>query len=326
VRAMLIGDIHARDTSPRNRLPGYLDEVIDLLTQAADMQTAMGIECVVLAGDIFDHKRPGATSHGTIVRLINTLRLFANAYVVTGNHDIRNDRLDTLDTQPLGVLIASGALKPLDGWMRNTEDYPIYGLPWLQDWKDPKAREAALEDWHKISPRYRANSLIVTHAPIYPPDKAQSQMFELVPTHGPNSLSEAMGNHGYVYYGHIHEDHGIFTDDGVTYCNVGALSRGSLNEHNTSRAIQVAVWDSTSGFSTHELDYQPADSIFAVQRVLDNKASAASLDEFLSEVGSATLDISNTHSVIDHIRTRTDLGPRVPPLAIKILEEMDSNG
>jgi predicted phosphodiesterase len=323
VRALLIGDIHARDTSPRNRLPGYLDEVIDLLTQAATIQANEGIDCVVLAGDIFDHKRPGATSHGTIVRLINTLRLFTNAYVVTGNHDIRNDRLDSLDTQPLGVLIASGALTPLDGWH---DEFPIFGLPWLQDWMSADERKRALLAWTN-SKRATRNSLIITHAPIYPPDKASSQMFELVPTHGPDSLSEQMGNRGFVYYGHIHEDHGIFTDDGVTYCNVGALSRGSLNEHNTNRAIQVAVWDSTvPEFTTHELDYQPADSIFTVAAVQEKKAHAASLDEFLSEVGSATLDISNTHSVIDHIRTRTDLGPRVPPLAIKILEEIDSNG
>jgi predicted phosphodiesterase len=326
VRALLIGDIHARDTSPVNRLPGYLDEVIDLLTQAATIQANEGIECVVLAGDIFDHKRPGATSHGTIVRLINTLRLFDNAYVVTGNHDIRNDRLDTLDTQPLGVLIASGALTPLDGW-EEEHGWPIFGLPWLQNWMDAEARNDALEHWQSVSWAEGTAGLIVTHAPIYPPDKAQSQMFELVPTSGPNSLSSAMGNRGFVYYGHIHEDHGIFTDDGVTYCNVGALSRGSLNEHNTNRAIQVAIWDSeTPGFTTRTLDYQSADTIFAIQRVLENKEHKASLDEFLADVGSATLDITNTHSVIDHIRTRDDITPRQKTLATTLLEETESNG
>jgi DNA repair exonuclease SbcCD nuclease subunit len=322
LRALLIGDIHARDTSPANRHPGYLDEIIDLLTQAATIQSNEGIECVVLAGDIFDFKRPGATSHATIIRLIHTLRLFTNPYVVTGNHDIRNDRLDSLDSQPLGVLIAANVLTPLDGW-EEEHGWPIFGLPWLQDWMDPNARRDALEDWREGA---GDNALIVTHAPIYPPAMQSSQMFDLVPTHGPNSLSEAMDNTGHVYYGHIHEDHGIFTDDGVTYCNVGALSRGSLNEHNTSRAIQVAVWDEDNGFTTRTLDYQPADSIFKIATVLDSKAEAKSLDEFLSAVGSATLDISSTASAIDYIHTRTDVEPRIRNRAIHILEEVESNG
>lgn len=159
----------------------------------------------------------------------------------------------------------------------------------------------------------------MTHAPIYPPATRDEQLFELVPTAGKNGLSSAMGNEGYLYYGHIHEDHGFFSDEGVTYGNVGAISRGSLTEYNTEREIQAAIWDSSAGFSSVRLPHRPASEVFKIAEVAQKKQQRLDLNDFLADVGSTTISISSTSSVVDHIRA-LDVDELVKDTAIELVE------
>ena len=186
------------------------------------------------------------------------------------------------------------------------------------------------------------DALAVTPAPIYPPSNADEQMFELVPTGGEDGIATAMGNTGFLYYGHIHEDHGIFEVDGVTFANMGAISRGSLHEYNLEREIKVAVWmddqeetlllpdgsETTllgvAGFITVPVPHKPAEEIFKLEQAAEAKADRLSLETFLAEVGASTLDISSTASVIDAIRQRPDVSENVKRRAISILEDQEA--
>ena len=238
--------------------------------------------------------------------------------VWTGNS---NDRLESIDeTQPLGVLFRAGAkrVEGSAGWADG--GLPLYIVNWQQDWHNPEAVHFAFEEWRDSHPNTLKESLVVTHAPIYPPDQ-ENQLFDLVPTHGEGSISEAMGNQGYVYYGHIHEDHGVFESDGVTYCNVGALSRGALHEYNVQREIQVALWDSKTGFEPIVIPHRPAEEVFKIAEVTEKKSEKLSLDQFLADVGSSTLDISSTESVVEHI-SKLNVAKPVKKLATDILREV----
>lgn len=321
-RIICVGDIHVRDTSPSSRREGYREDIIKKLEYIADLEKKIKADAVIWAGDVFHFPTPSRTSHATVLRMLEVVEKFNNVYVVPGNHDILNDRLDSIsEKQPLGVLI-HGGLKILDGW---DEDLPIFGVPWQQDWIiNESAPSRAFEAFRRGAEGGRdlSHSLAVTHAPIYPPAEQQSTIFELLPTAGENSVAAAMGGKGSLYYGHIHEDHGVFEDGGVTYCNVGALSRGSLHEYNLEREIQVAIWDSEKGFIPHVIPHKPASELFLLEEHVEAVAERKNLDAFLEDVGSSQIAISSVESVQQHVRELPNVDEKVKKLAVEILHEV----
>lgn len=325
-RIILVGDIHMRDTAPANAADTYPQDILDALTHIAWMEDVLNADAVVWAGDVFHFPQPGRTSHACVLKMIKIVQMYDNLYIVTGNHDISNHRLESIhEKQPLGILFAAGA-KELVGW---APDVPIYGVPWQQRWNDPEQWDEAFKNWRAgWDHGYhwgQERSLVITHAPIFPPKEAESVPYELVPT---AALAEAMGGRGYLHYGHIHEDHGIFEDGGVTFANVGAISRGSIAEYNIHRDIKILLWtmddaDYDDGFHEILIPARPAEEALKIVEAKEDKRAKVSLDEFLSEVGYREISITDTGSVADHIRTM-ELKPSVKTLALSILSDVET--
>ena len=300
---VLINDAHLSDRAPASCTDTYLDDLFDLLEQAAELARSRD-GSVILAGDIFHHKTPSRTSHGTVLRLIDWARqALVPIYAVAGNHDLSHDRLASLrETQPLGVACASGAIELLDGWMEDADGSPVYGVPWLMTFDDANVTDALAGYRDDQTPD--PHRLVVTHAPLYPP--GQELKFENFPA---RLWAKAMGSRGTVHYGHVHEPHGIYQVDGVTFSNCGALSRGSLHEHNLTRVPAVAIWNSQTGEITHqELNAKSASEVFRLQEATAAKAARLNLSHFLDSVQATRLDMSSTDTVLAHVReTQQDL-------------------
>lgn len=300
---LLIGDIHLSDRPPSSCFDSYQDDIFDLLAATMRIAKERQVRAIIWAGDVWHHKTPGRTAHGTVIRLIDlVLSSGIKHYVVPGNHDLLNDRLASLKTtQPLGVVIASGAVELLHGWMLPTTlDHDgvldqVYGVPWLMRFDDDTVSEA-LADYRE---HYDGeHTLVVTHAPLYPP--GLELPYENYPAH---KWAEAMGGNGSVYYGHVHEAAGIFTVNGVTFCNPGALSRGSLHEHNLTRKVSCAIWSSDTGeFEIVEVPHKPADQVFKLAEAVAKKADKLSLDAFLTSVRETKVNIASIDTVIEHVR------------------------
>lgn len=324
IKILCVGDLHVTDKAPVSATESYTDDIIAMLYWLADYAAENGVVAVVWAGDVFHHKAPSRNSHELVLKMLAVVKYYLSKGIellcVTGNHDVQNGRIeDVHERQPLGVLYEAG-LKELVGWH---ETLPLFGVPWRETWTEPGDPALALKGFREDSDDWKRDtfSLVVTHAPIYPPDEAQKQMFELVPLAGEGGLSAAMGNQGFLYYGHIHEDHGVFEVEGVTYANMGAISRGSLHEYNLSRSIKVALW-TPEGFTEVPVPHKPAGEVFRIAEVMEERGQKLSLESFLSAVGSRTLEISDTGSVIEHIQGRTDVNARVKKKAIGILEDV----
>lgn len=315
VKYVLINDVHLSDRAPASCTDTYLDDLFDLLGQAASIAEHRGA-AIVLAGDVFHHKTPSRTTHATVMRLIQwAQQTDAPVYAVAGNHDLSHDRVSSLgETQPLGVVFASGAITELDGWMPGGQ--PVYGVPWQMNYNEINVTEA-LADYRDDFDE-RQHRLVVTHAPLYPPGKELK--YEYYPA---AAWAEAMGNRGTVHYGHVHEPHGVYLVDGVRFSNCGALSRGSLHEHNLTRTPRVAVWDSTTGFIEHlPLNAKPAEEVFRLAAAEEKKAKALDLRNFLSNVEATRLDITSSASVIAHLReTSQDEG--LIALVERLLEDAE---
>ena len=98
-------------------------------------------------------------------------------------------------------------------------------------------------------------------------------------------------------------DYTVYTVDGVTFSNCGALSRGSLNENNLTRTVQIALWDARTGEIEHiTLKHKSAEQVFRLPEVQAQRAAQVDLNAFLTSVGDTEISITSTESVVEHIR------------------------
>lgn len=305
---LLAADLHLADLPPSSRKEGYAEELLDLLRQTvilADEHDAV----MVWAGDVFHIKTPSRNSHKLVNSVIEIVKSYPHGlYIVPGNHDLSQDRLDSLPGQPLGTLFNAGA-KMLSGW---AEDAPIYGVPWLQRFTDKTVFDA-LSDWRMRVPDM-GNCLVVTHAPLYPPGRELKYEF-----YGTSEWASAMNFHGSTFYGHVHDPHGAYTVEGVTFCNNGALSRGSLTESNLTRPVVATLWSSINGmFRPIPLASQPSQEIFRME-VKETRTKQLKLDEFLVSLGCTSIPVTTTDAVMDYVRSLS-LSPAVEEAIKDLLE------
>jgi DNA repair exonuclease SbcCD nuclease subunit len=311
-----------------NCTDSYTDDIIDILmwlgSCARDPKN--DIDAVIWSGDIFHHKAPSKNSHALVLKMIELVKEHeGKLWIVPGNHDIQYDRMDTLLTQqPLGVLLNAGA-HLLDGWH---ESLPVYGVPWQHDWSrlDDAFLSWRLDPWRfeKLPPvrrpHDRSDCLAVTHASIFPPELVEAVPYDNLPA---ADVAKAMGNSGFLYYGHIHDYHGIFDVDGVTFANMGAISRGSLTESNKTRPVKACIWETHRGFTELDVPHKPADEVFKLEAAEVRKAQALDMESFLRAVGSNTLDMVSVSGTAEHIRAMPNVSPEVKALAVELLEEAD---
>jgi hypothetical protein len=305
-RALLVGDIHLSDRPPASCTDEYLEDLFTILEHSVEKAEELQVSTVIWAGDVFHHKQPSRTSHKTVQRAIEIVQAYRHLLIVPGNHDMLADRFDSIyETQPLGILLQSGA-ELLRGWH---DEYPVYGVPWLQQWTDGFVGQA-LNDFRSGGPSRPGDAnkagLVVAHAPLYPP--GLENPFEY---YSAESWADRMGNAGYCYYGHVHDAHGEYEAKGVQFCNQGAITRGSLQESDLKRVIRLTTWDYPTrgdgfpegGFQAVDVPHKPADQVFRLMERREIQDTQARLDDFLSSIDQTSLEITSISAVMDHIRT-----------------------
>lgn len=304
-RYLIINDVHLTNPNshPASCHDSYTDDLFDLLYQANDLAKNLNCSGIIQLGDLFHIKAPGRNSHALIQK---TIRWAASApcpvWVVPGNHDLLNDRLESLNEgQPLGVLYDSGKVLKADRYLDNL---PIYGVPWQMYWDaehsvaDQAVKDALSEFNPKDTPQ-----LIVTHAPFFPP--GANPAYEQYSTEKFAKYANPDGKSSVqVIYGHIHDWHGEYVVNGVRFCNYGALSRGSLTESNLTRPVGVTIWDSITGkFEFIELQAKPASEVFRVKEIEEVRTTQLKLDQFLASVGQSSIEVTSIESVLAKVRS-----------------------
>jgi DNA repair exonuclease SbcCD nuclease subunit len=308
---LLASDLHLSDKAPSSCTESYLDDLLDLLAQSIVVAEGFHVAAVVIAGDVFHNKAPNRTSHRLVQVLIAILRSYGRPVgIVAGNHDMRNDRYDSVgETQPLGVLHQAGAAENLSGWWQKGAFADIYAVPWLQEFSKENVQEALAGYRDAMQP-----ALVATHAPLYPPGmELPWENFSA------QDWADAMGNQGYCFYGHVHEPHGQWQCNGVTFCNYGALSRGSLHEYNLERKVGVTIWSSQTGsFTFVPLKARPKEEVFRLKEAEEATDMQGRLGQFLADVGTTTLSVLSIESVMERIKA-LEPGEDVVALAEELL-------
>lgn len=321
MKALLIGDIHLADRPPSIRTETYTDDILAKLQAATTLALEHDCDAIVSAGDVFHVKTPTRNSHALVQRTGEVLTSVGlPVLIVPGNHDMSNDRLDSLRKQPLGTL---AKMHGIDLLLGPHPEFPLFGLPYLYDWG------AELPKWMKKyvgwADQQKSENLdfwplMITHAPLFPP--GETPPYEFIDA---ADWAEMMQN-GDCYYGHIHDPHGTYQPNPawpVAMCNNGAISRGSLHEATLKREPAVTVWDSEEvgkdRFHRHPLPFRPAEAVFRLAEKEDVDEHNSRVEEFLANVGRTSLDGLSIEEVHAQARTR-GLNPRTLTLIEEILE------
>jgi hypothetical protein len=107
----------------------------------------------------------------------------------------------------------------------------------------------------------------------------------------------------------------------VTFCNDGALSRGSLDEYNLRRQVGVTLWNSEpSSFEFVPLDARPAEEVFRLREREEVVTARRSLAGFVDGVESVSLGLLTAESVLGHVRS-LGLGRDVEDLTEELLAQ-----
>src|SRR5271157_4014072 len=101
-----ITDLHMSAIPPGRRGDDYAEAIFDKLRFVRDLTEKLNGICLI-GGDVFHNKHP--KSPGNSLGLIEeSIHLFSSfpfgrVWGAIGNHDLLNDRLDSLPSQPLGI-------------------------------------------------------------------------------------------------------------------------------------------------------------------------------------------------------------------------------
>jgi DNA repair exonuclease SbcCD nuclease subunit len=159
VKALIIADAHLADRPPSIRTETYADDLFAKLVFTVDVAREQRVDAVVYAGDVFHVKAPTRTSHALVQRMARLIKDYGTeVFIVPGNHDMTNDRLESLSKQPLGVLFEAGARMLVGGGIVDQ----LFGIPWLGDWT--AELPSYMQEW-QVSDA----PLLVTHAPLVQP-------------------------------------------------------------------------------------------------------------------------------------------------------------
>lgn len=314
MRYLLEGDLHLADKPPSVRTDSYAEDILAKLRWCADYANEHDIDAVIQMGDVFHVKSPSRTSHSLVVRAAEAFQRYeGRIWIVPGNHDLSADRLDSLDSQPLGSLALADRIEIATGY---EPDLNVTAIPYLDDLDEFVMAVQASTDAAITNPPL----LVVTHQAIFPPGKT--------PPYKHVTADQIMVESGVpLAYAHIHDPHGAYqvtTASGTSwFANFGAISRGSLHEETLRRHPQVAVFDSEADgcpFTPVDVPHRPADEVFRLDEVRAEKDAEERLDEFLARVGEVNLTSLSIEAVLADAETK--LSPSAMAELRDILQEV----
>lgn len=306
-RLVVVGDVHLADRPPSIRTETYADDIFAKVEFCVDEANRRQVYGLLFLGDIFHVKAPSRTSHELVQRTARILEASDSpVLIVPGNHDLRQDRLESIPSQPLGTLALSPRVRLLDG---PDSDLPVFGIPYLDSFEEFRSRLAQIP---------LGTALVATHASIFPPGDHPPY---------PHMNADELPSGGVpVAYGHIHDSHGVYQGCDAWFCNNGAISRGSLHEETLQRKPRITLFDSsmigpTGPFMAIQVPHRPIEEVFRLAKHLEQKAQEQRLDAFLESVGEVSLAVLSIEEIVEHARS-TDLSPEALGELVAIIEEV----
>jgi len=301
IKFITFTDVHISSVNPSSRVGNYEQDIFEKLEQIRAVGKKVGVDFFICGGDLFNLKAPMRNPHGLNSKLINLFKSFpAPIYMTEGNHDLRNDSYETFSEQPLNVIYASDALIQARDIKKTTRGitYRVRSIP-FQEEPDLSTIEHAKDDVDV--------SIFILH--LYAtPDGGMLFRNKLF------SYKEiAKLNDDIFVLGHYHVDQGIqvLTENGKDqyFINVGALSRGSLNEDDVKRSPNIGLIEIVKEedkisikHSLVHLKVKPINEIFDLVVHEREKNEQKEAQEFVSKLQTEIIDVPKEDRILEEIK------------------------
>jgi len=303
-KGALVGDQHFSDVSPKSRKDDYTNAIFDKLRFILQYCKEKGIENVFLLGDMFHRKQPNHNSHWLVQSIISLLREFqpeVDVYSLIGNHDFTTD-ISVLPRQPISTIIQSGAVKPLglddEPFVFDFGSYKVEvnGKPYSdrEDGTEKSSEAYKLKFNHEDSFK-----IALYHSTLLPDGKTFFGDWINFADVAPVIQADFVG------CGHFHPGYEppVLEAHGKTWCNPGAISRGTAEDHNLTRKLQfVSFMYNGEELITKsvEIPHRPGAEVFDVETLKREKQERKEHSAFvdtLSDPENLNLDVSSVEQL-----------------------------
>lgn len=312
-------DVHAADKNPVSWKGDYRSEILSSLRQIGQLAQAHQAVAVLDGGDFFHVKAASRTSYGLVVEILKLHRDYYKdivTYEVEGNHDIMGNNLETVSSQPLGVLYSTPSFRLLRDEVFQKDDLRVrvVGFPY-----DPTR---TLRDIQAVRKQPGDTYLVaVIHALAGEDPPAHVEEFYGEPVFRYDSLIYE-GGPDVVCFGHWHKDQGVTCLEGHYFVNQGAVSRGALSKDNLTRVPQVALLEfSLEGIRVQAIPLEVAapEEVYDLERKERQETESLVISQFIDQLEQG-LAVTADEDIEGTIRSNPSLAPEVQNRAINYLE------
>jgi len=106
-----LSDTHIQNGRPDNRKDNFFEAIFKKLSEVVDLCRQLNVDILIHGGDVFDNPHPDQRSLELFQWFVRELSL--PVYCVAGNHDLVEQRLESLEETALGRLSGDLAIKLL---------------------------------------------------------------------------------------------------------------------------------------------------------------------------------------------------------------------
>jgi DNA repair exonuclease SbcCD nuclease subunit len=309
-------DTHVCDRNPASWKGDYAAEIWDNLIQIGKYAKEYDADAVLDGGDYFHIKSASRNPHSLVVQSAKIHRGYrCPTLTVPGNHDISYNNLETLERQPLGVLLAS------EVFIQMTEHVFSDGQLQVRVVGMPYSPFRTLADLRAIKKKPGDTFLVaVVHALAGDSPPASVEDFFGEPVFDYADLVSEDGPDVWCF-GHWHKDQGIVEIGTQQFVNLGAVSRGALVRENLHRTPKVAYIEADpSGIRVVPLPLivAPAEDVFDLERKERQEKEDTNIDQFIGALQASTT-FDATKSIEDNLAA-LDFATDVRDLAKDYLE------
>ncbi|NPV74335.1 MAG: DNA repair exonuclease [Pelotomaculum sp.] len=237
MRLIYFTDTHIQSGRPKNRSDNFLEALFEKFSEIIRLCRDLKVEFIIHGGDIFDNPRPDQSSLDLFNWFLKELAL--PFYCVAGNHDLIDQRLDSLESTALGRLSSGRAIRLLQPGEKiyianNSCVVQLSG----QHFYGGIDRRKNLEDY--IVKKNKCDLAIhVIHGMLLPKPFSDKVPCTLISEVAATEADFTLGAHAHLGY---HE-----TNGGKFFLNPGALARLTGLRKEVVRRPQVIFLDFTSG-------------------------------------------------------------------------------
>jgi len=320
VNFVWITDLHLSAIPPGRRGDDYAEVVFNKLKFVRELTDKLNGVCLV-GGDVFHNKYP--KSPGNSLGLIEeSIHLFSSfplgkVWGTIGNHDISNDRLETLPNQPLGILIAAGVY-------HNLVNNPVLFVNQDESVKvsvetfSYAGGEQTLKNILAAGPRHPEAKYRVGIVHAYGMPGNGGTIFG-EPKIGYNQVKGA--DFDYLLWGHDHSRTETEEVGGITHIRFGSMARAAFSYDEKERPVSAAIISFAQDgirYKEKPIPVQPLEVVFVhADKGVEKVGKSSTVLDFFSQMDDAVEGIE-TSEPREVLKTLAGDDPKLLQLVLEL--------